>query len=362
MTIQDFSTREGELVDSAAVALLAEAVSIPSVSGEERQLAERLRDIAAGFGADSFLDDVGNAHAIVGSGARTVVLLSHLDTVPGSVPFEHSETHIRGRGAVDAKGPLIAMLVAALTSRDLGLRVHWIGVVEEEALSSRGAEHVRETVPVPDAVLVGEPSGSSTVTVGYKGMVQLDVRCEVTRTHTATPELKSSETLIAALARLLDVFSTRGNANFADVGMVVKNGNFEPFSSRCSLSFRTPPHTSPEELRHQVAAILGEHVAVTLRYEVPPVVVPRSSPCVRALSRAIAIEGRKPRYSLKTGTSDMNTLSRTWTVPMATYGPGDPYQNHTDGEHIAIAEYLAGVRILRTALRELDNSLLEVKS
>jgi LysW-gamma-L-lysine carboxypeptidase len=357
MTIQDLCTRDGELVDEAAVALLAEAVAIPSVSGDERLLAERFRQVAAGFGAESFLDDVGNVHALVGHGSRTVMLLSHLDTVAGVVPFEHGENHIRGRGAVDAKGALTAMLVAALTSPDLDLGIHWVGVVEEEALSSRGAEHVRTTVPVPDAVIVGEPSGASTLTVGYKGMVHLDARCEVPRTHTATPGLKSSETLIRALNRLLDTFSTRGNGDFAEIGMVVKDGRFEPFTSACSLSFRTPPGVTADVLRQLVAPILGEHIDVSTVYEVPAVVVARSSACVRALSRAILLEGFQPGHNLKTGTSDMNTLSRSWDVPMVTYGPGDPHQDHTDNEHILIDEYLASVRILRTALRELDKSL-----
>jgi [amino group carrier protein]-lysine/ornithine hydrolase len=358
MTIQDLgSTREGKLVDEAAVAMLAEVVAIPSVSGDERQLAERLRQIAAGSGAESFIDEAGNAHALVGRGSRTVMLLSHMDTVAGVVPFERGESHIRGRGAVDAKGPLTAMLVAALTSRDLDLCVHWVGVVEEELLSSRGAEHVRTTVPVPDAVIVGEPSGASTVTVGYKGMVQLEARCEVPRTHTATPGLKSSEILIRSLNRLLDTFSTRGNADFAEIGMVVKDGRFEPFSSACSLSFRTPPGVTAEVLRRHVSSILGEHIEVSTAYEVPAVVVPRSSACVRALCRAILLEGFKPSHNLKTGTSDMNTLSRSWDVPMATYGPGNPHQDHTDNEYILIEEYLAGVHILREALQELDKSL-----
>jgi [amino group carrier protein]-lysine/ornithine hydrolase len=357
MTILDLSTRDGKLVNEAAVAVLAEAVAIPSVSGDERRLSERLVQLATSFGTEGYLDDVGNAHALVGHGSRTVMLLSHLDTVPGDVPFEQGENHIRGRGAVDAKGALIAMLVAALTSRDLDLRIHWVGVVEEEALSSRGAEHVRMTVPVPDAVIVGEPSGASTVTVGYKGMVHLDARCEVARTHPATPGLKASETLIRALNRLLDTFSTRGNADFADVGMIVKDGRFEPFSSACSLSFRTPPGMTADALEELVSSMLGEQIEVATAYEVPAVVVRRSSACVRALSRAILLEGFRPSHNLKTGTSDMNTLSRSWDVPMATYGPGDPHQDHTDNEHILITEYLAGVRILRTALHELDASL-----
>ncbi|MEV7025612.1 M20/M25/M40 family metallo-hydrolase [Kitasatospora sp. NPDC093558] len=362
MTTSQFDTRTPELTDTDAVALLAEVVAIPSVSGSERKLAERLRDIAAGHGAESHVDDAGNVHALVGHGTRTVMLLSHLDTVEGDVPFEHSDTLVRGRGAVDAKGPLTAMLVAALTSRDLGIRIHWVGVVEEETLWSRGAEHVRTTVPVPDAVIVGEPSGASSVTIGYKGMVQLDVRCEVPRTHTATPGPKSSEILVQALARVLDAYGTRGNDTFDDVGMVIRDGRFEPFSSECALVFRTPPGTTPDGLLRDVSALLGDGIEVSAVYDVPAVVVPRSSACVKALSRAIVLGGARPAHKLKTGTSDMNTLSRTWNVPMATYGPGDAHQDHTDDEHILIQEYLDGVRVLRAALRLLDETLPEAAS
>ncbi|MCK8438720.1 M20/M25/M40 family metallo-hydrolase [Streptomyces sp. D2-8] len=362
MTIQHLTAPHQELTDADAVALLAEVVATPSVSGGERQLAERLRGIAAGHGAESRLDEVGNVHVIVGHGSHTVMLLSHLDTVPGAVPFEHTDRLIRGRGAVDAKGPLTAMLVAALTSRDLGIRIHWVGVVEEETLWSRGAEHVRETVPVPDAVIVGEPSGASAVTLGYKGMVELKVTCDVPRTHTATPGPKASEILVRALDKLLDTYGADGNAHFKDVGMIIRDGRFEPFSSSCSLTFRTPPGTDAAELHRDVAGILGEDVEVALAYEVPPVVASRSSLCVRALSRAIRREGFQPAHKLKTGTSDMNTLSRTWRSPMATYGPGDAHEDHTDSEHILVEEYLTGIRVLRTALRDIETSLREATS
>ncbi|MEE4545855.1 M20/M25/M40 family metallo-hydrolase [Streptomyces sp. V4-01] len=350
------------MTDIDALALLAEVVAIPSVSGSEQKLAERLRDLALGFGARSHLDDMGNVHVLVGSGTRTVMLLSHMDTVRGEVPFEHNDTFIRGRGAVDAKGPLTAMLVAALTSRDLGLRIHWVGVVEEETLWSRGAEHVRTTVPVPDAVIVGEPSGASSVTIGYKGMVQLAVRCDVPRTHTATPGPKASEILVRALGRLFDAYGTRGHDNFSDVGMTVKDGRFDAFSSSCALEFRTPPDTSAPALLHEVSTILGGSVEVAAVYDVPAVIVPRSSACVRALSRAIVAQGFEPSHKLKTGTSDMNTLGRTWKVPMATYGPGDCHQDHTDNEHILNQEYLDGIRILRRALSELDRTIPEAAS
>jgi LysW-gamma-L-lysine carboxypeptidase len=56
---------------------------------------------------------VGNYFASVGSGGRTVMLVSHVDTVPGELRVKVYGGKVYGRGAVDAKGPLSAMLVEA---------------------------------------------------------------------------------------------------------------------------------------------------------------------------------------------------------------------------------------------------------
>lgn len=56
---------------------------------------------------------------------------------------------------------------------------------------------------------------------------------------------------------------------------------------------------------------------------------------------------------MKTGTSDMNTVSERWTVPMVAYGPGDSSLDHSDDERIAIEEYLRGVAVLATMLDEI---------
>src|SRR5207245_2293778 len=69
------------------------------------QLAER------GFRAT--VDDAGNAVGEIGDGAHHVVLLGHIDTVPGEIPVRIEGDELVGRGAVDAKGPLAAFVAAA---------------------------------------------------------------------------------------------------------------------------------------------------------------------------------------------------------------------------------------------------------
>jgi [amino group carrier protein]-lysine/ornithine hydrolase len=67
-----------------------------------------------------------------------------MDTVAGHMPLRIEEGKIYARGAVDAKGPLAAMIMAALKQlKNLGLRVKSLvaSVVEEEA-TSKGVKHL----------------------------------------------------------------------------------------------------------------------------------------------------------------------------------------------------------------------------
>lgn len=61
-------------------------VSQYSPSGQERSAVEWLvaRMKALGFD-DAFIDDAGNAVGVMGKGTRQVVLLGHIDTVPGEI-------------------------------------------------------------------------------------------------------------------------------------------------------------------------------------------------------------------------------------------------------------------------------------
>jgi LysW-gamma-L-lysine carboxypeptidase len=77
----------------------------------------------------------------------------------------------------------------------------------------------------------------------------------------------------------------------------------------------------------------------------------RSTTLARAFARAFGRNDLRPRYLVKKGTSDMNTLATTWRgVPMVAYGPGDSALDHTDTERIAAGEYLLGRAVLADAV------------
>ncbi|HXG87432.1 MAG TPA: M20/M25/M40 family metallo-hydrolase [Vicinamibacterales bacterium] len=151
------------------------------------------------------VDDAGNAVGELGAvdAARTVVLLGHLDTVPGDIPMRIESTGsgdvLYGRGSVDAKGPLATFAVAgarfgaAPAARAADLRVVVVGAVEEEAATSRGARFIAARFdgshePVPAACVIGEPSHWHRISLGYKGRLLLDLTARQPMAHTAGPD------------------------------------------------------------------------------------------------------------------------------------------------------------------------------
>jgi LysW-gamma-L-lysine carboxypeptidase len=92
---------------------------------------------------------------------------------------------------------------------------------------------------------------------------------------------------------------------------------------------------------------------ITLHAGDPPFKAEKNTAVVRALLRAIRGQGGKPRFKLKTGTSDMNVLGPAWRCPMVAYGPGDSALDHTPNEHIDIDEFLHAVDVLTRALETL---------
>src|SRR5579871_4262158 len=127
------------------VALLTTMLRIPSLSGQEGDLARMLCREMHDRGFRASIDEAGNAVGERGESESgpTVLLLGHMDVVPGEVPVRREGELLYGRGAVDAKGPLATFLAAASAlATGFSGRIVVVGAVEEEAATSRGARHI----------------------------------------------------------------------------------------------------------------------------------------------------------------------------------------------------------------------------
>lgn len=340
--------------DGGVTGLLRAMVAIPSPSGRERELAEFLADAMSGLGFIARIDAVGNVIGTTGHGDGPVVLLAgHMDTVPGQPPMRLRHGSLYGRGTADAKGPLAAMIMAAAASRDLPGTIVVAGLIEEETPASRGATHLRRTMPQPDALIIGEPGRWQNVIIGYKGKLDVVYRLARPASHPTNPAEKASE---AAMDFWREAVAAGGprldHAVFDLPALTLCEMSGDTSEATLRLSYRTPPGYDYDGLvqRLRKAARDGQ---VEVENAISAVRTSRSNSVVRALLAAIRDRQGEPRTVLKTATSDMNTLADVWSCPMATYGPGDSHLGHADNEHIEIDDLMASISVLRNALAEL---------
>jgi LysW-gamma-L-lysine carboxypeptidase len=337
--------------------LLHTMVGIPSPSGDEEQLALFLEQAMRDLGFDSRRDEVGNVIGDIGrSGGPTVMLLSHLDTVAPALPVRHHHGRIYGRGAVDAKGPLAAMISAAARRHEFPGTLRVVGAVEEERLS-RGGHHIARTLPQPDALIVGEPSGWDRVVLGYKGKIDLEYWVERPATHSTNPLPKAGEMAVAFWTGLLEALGPeRDHGAFGLPAATLRSMTGDLVTGHIDVDCRVPPGFDAAEFVTRLRELAGDGELKVIRH-VPAVRAPRSDPVVRCLSAAIREHGGRPRPTLKTGTSDMNTVSERWNMPMAAYGPGDSSLDHSDDESVDIGEYLRAIDVLTSAVDDLAGTL-----
>ncbi|GAV40171.1 M20/M25/M40 family metallo-hydrolase [Streptomyces acidiscabies] len=337
---------------AADLTLLTRVVGVPSVSGDEAELAAYLAEWCRERGMDAHVDAAGNLVASRGHGPRRLLLMGHLDTVPHVWPTEWRGGELWGRGSVDAKGCLAAFLevLAHADIPDDG-QVMVVGAVEEEISSSKGAFHARDHYPA-DAVVIGEPSGAQTLTLGYFGLFKLRVTVSVPTGHSAGMDAVSApDRLIEVLAAIrAGVLAQAPDALSAVIDVSCATGR-EQGSATGILNFRVPPGADLDALRTAAVALAGDRVEISVLRATPGYAGGRTGPLVKSFTRAFADVGVRPRFVVKKGTSDMNTLATTWRdVPMVAYGPGDSSLDHTDEERIGAMEYRTARSLLADAV------------
>lgn len=341
------------------LALLRRMVEIPSPSGGEGPLAAFLVETMAGLGFTAEVDPAGNAVGILGDGPTEIVLLGHLDTVPGHIPVRIEEGALYGRGSVDAKGPLAAFVAAAAAVGPLpGLRIVVAGATEEEAASSRGARHLAAT-RTPDYCVVGEPSGTRAVTLGYKGRLVLAYQQSAPTAHSAAPGTNVLEAGVAFWGRLQTWAEglNAGRPMFERMDPALReirsanDGLAETI--HLTASIRIPPGWTPAAVQARVEALADPHARLAFWGADPPYRAPKNTPLVRVFLQAIRAQGLEAAFKVKSGTADLNVVGPAWGCPILAYGPGDSSLDHTPREHLDLAEYRTAIAVLAQVLRTL---------
>ena len=328
------------------LALTAELVDIPSVSLDERAIADRLE---AELRAVPWLtvDRVGDnvvARTSLGRDQR-LLLVGHTDTVPvnDNASARVDGDTLWGLGSCDMKGGCAVFLELARTVSEPVVDVTYVFYVAEEI----AAEHSgllqlfaeRPDLMAGDAAVLGEPTGAA-VEAGCQGTMRARATFTGARAHTARPWMGVNAIhRMGELLRVLDAYDERRpvldgceyrealQAVAVDGGVA---GNVVPDRATVTLNHRFAPDRSAAEAEahlRTIAAMADEVEILDVAPGAPPAL---DHPLLAGLA-----SGREVRAKL--GWTDVARMYEHG-VPACNFGPGDPTIAHTRDEHVTRAD------------------------
>ncbi|MBE7436443.1 MAG: YgeY family selenium metabolism-linked hydrolase [Anaerolineales bacterium] len=185
----------------ALIEFTQKLVRQPSLSGEEGAVTRLVVDEMNALGFDKvWVDKYGSAVGMIrgAQAGKTLLFDAHTDTVgiaPGSVwtraPFgaEVTDTHMYGRGVMDMKGSLAAMIHAAASAdrNKLGGTVVISASVMEEVYEGGALKAVMDEVK-PDYVVIGEAT-QLNLARGGRGRAEIHLEAIGKPAHSSSPQL-----------------------------------------------------------------------------------------------------------------------------------------------------------------------------
>lgn len=339
------------------IQLLQELVRIPSVSGGEGPVADHLAAALARLGFDVHRSGHNLYFDVFQGPGPTLLFNSHLDTVPACGGWTRDPLggalengRLFGLGANDAGGCVVAMLSAATRLRDLDresvlggtLRV---ALTTEEETGGAGISSVLPLFSIPDAAIVGEPTGCRTV-LAQKGLLILRGVAAGVAGHAAHGETGGAKNAIHSAARSIAALaaSVPGPAHpllgSPSVQVTKIEGgharNAVPDHCEFWVDVRTNPGSDASEIHRKLQGV-AECELVIHSSRLVAVETGATQPIARAAAQA---SGAPPEGSRTT--SDWVHLAH---VPTVKIGPGDTARSHRADEYVDESELELGARV-----------------
>lgn len=350
---------------SDVLELAAALVAIPSVSGSEAAVVERIRSVLVGWGLAPVVSGRNVWCAVRGNGraGRTLLLQSHIDTVPASPGWtrepwnaERADGRLWGLGSNDTKGGCAAMMhaVRALAaSRDFAGTLVFAATCDEET-GGQGLEALRPELPPLTGSVIAEPT-QLRVAAAQRGLMRIVVRVEGRAAHAARPwqgvnaiELATED--LAAI-RALAASASREHALLGRATCtptLIEGGtkaNVVPSLVRFTLDVRPTPEHPNAWWAEEVPKALRHGKVELLRGRMTPVTTDPADPLVLA---ALAATGTPAPVAFG-GVSD---LFHVRDVPGIVLGPGNPEVSHTADEWVEESAVRSAVGVYERLARE----------
>lgn len=303
------------------------------------------------------------------AGSRHLAFAGHLDVVPPgegwtSAPFapERRGELLYGRGAVDMKGAIAAMVAAvAEVPRDAGT-ISFIVTGDEEGPAVHGTraliDFIAEHGHQPDLCLVGEPTSvnrlGDMMKIGRRGSLNVWLEVAGTQGHVAYPHLADNPLpkMVALLAELDAIVLDEGTDWFQPSNLEITQieapnpaTNVIPAMARARLSVRFNDLHTGTELAERITAVAQRHGG-TARPVISgePFLTPPGEFSAIVAAAVEAETGLLPEPSTTGGTSDARFLRAV--CPVIEFGLCNATMHKRD-EAVALADLDTLTRIYR---------------
>jgi acetylornithine deacetylase len=337
-----------------AIDLLSRLIEARSPSGAEGPAADVLEHSlrSAGY-LPSRMGD--NVVCIKGDGDYSLLLNSHLDTVPATKKWTRDpwkadveDGLMYGLGSTDAKS-CIAGMAAAFDRVELpeNCRLVLTATTEEETGGKNGVNGIQVVLPELGRLhggLVGEPT-NMTICNGQRGLVRIFLYAEGKAGHASRPwegvnAITRAAHDIVALEQLLEETMREGHdpliGKTTVIPTLIEGGtarNVIPNACEICLDIRTTRVYDNERIIARVRELVSSRVEVRSKRFIPVAAADESA-------IVIAARGALPDAVVAAfgGVSDLFFLSKAagGPVPGILFGPGNGQQSHKADEFVSV--------------------------
>jgi len=353
-------------------------VRIQSFSGQEEEIARFIAARMQALGFDEvIIDAMGNVLGRIGSGSKSILFDSHMDTVTVNdadqwdvPPFSGAivDGRLYGRGSMDMKASLAASIYAAALAKRRGLAadttVYVSGTVFEEDCDGENLKHLFKELNLrPDFVVICEPS-ENRIALGHKGKAQIALKTLGVSAHGSAPEkgLNAVYEMAEIIQRVEHVnaeLMKRGDPRptlvLSRISSVSASLNAVPSECEIYLDRRMVPGETVEDIRQEMERLIAGKKAswevgrlrrtswtgMEINYEPlhPAWKIDLDHPLTRACNAAYRETfGRDPdRYDYW----DFSTNAVTPVslgIPTIGFGPGDSKLAHMINENCPVEQ------------------------
>jgi acetylornithine deacetylase/succinyl-diaminopimelate desuccinylase family protein len=375
--------------DDALIPLLQDLVRIPSPNppGNTRSIAAFIAETMRSAGCDvttlapDAKPEAVNVIARIGQGSPVVMLHAHIDTVPIAAdeaqhwhvdPYAAAieDGRVYGKGSVDDKAPLAAMMRTLLTvaphAEKLKGTLVLVAAAEEEVGGQLGTRWMADNghLPMCDFIVVGEQTHNRVATA-HKGVMRATVRATGRSVHATNPDrgINAITAMAKAVLSLEQYHRSLAQRIHPLVGMptcnvgVIQGGstaNAVPDTCVASLDRRMIPGEDPAEVQRELQAVIAGVDSSPAQLNVGDFLVSNwfSSSSVSELTQTFLTCVREelrddPGPIGYLPGSDAKHLTSLTRDEMIIFGPGSYEVAHAFDEYVDIAELQATARILK---------------